>query len=307
MGIHVNSPGMLSTVQDLGRWGFQNLGVPVAGPMDRYSHRFANALLGNPSGSATLEITLLGPELSFGLATRVAVTGAEFELALDEKLVPMNEPVVVAAGSKLCFGERRVGARAYLAVEGGFDVPEVLGSRSTHLPSQTGGMGGRALMTGDVLHSLSFNGKKLQTPRLRNSLLRLPSGGARIRVMFGPQERLFTPSGTKTFFTSRYVISNQSNRMGYRLAGPPISLAPSVSVLSDATPTGTIQVPGSGQPIILMADGQTTGGYPKLATAITADLPLLGQLSPGDWVEFEVCDRAGALRALIAQEQTQLN
>ena len=125
--------------------------------------------------------------------------------------------------------------------------------------------------------------------------------------MLGPQERLFTPSGIKTFYTSRYVISNQSNRMGYRLDGPPISLAPSVGTLSDATPTGTIQVPGSGQPIILMADGQTTGGYPKLATAITADLPLLGQLSPGDWVEFEVCDRAGALRALIAQEQSQLN
>jgi len=307
MDIHVNRPGMLSTVQDLGRWGFQNLGVPVAGPMDRCSHRFANALLENPLGAATLEITLLGPELSFGLATRVAVAGAEFELVLDEHMVPMNEPVVVAVGSRLRFGKRRLGARAYLAAEGGFDVPEVLGSRSTHLPSQIGGLGGRALIAGDVLHLLSFDEKKSRPPRLRNSLLRLPRGGARIRVMLGPQERLFTPSGIKTFCTSRYVISNHSNRMGYRLTGPPISLASSAGTLSDATPTGTIQVPGSGQPIILMADGQTTGGYPKLATTITADLPLLGQLSPGDWVEFEVCDLAGALRALIAQEQTQLN
>ena len=307
MGIHVNSPGMLSTVQDLGRWGFQNLGVPVAGPMDRYSHRFANALLGNPLGSATLEVTLLGPELSFGLATRIAVTGAEFELALDEKLVPMNEPVIVAASSRLCFGERRLGARAYLAVEGGFDVPEVLGSRSTHLPSQIGGMGGRALLTGDVLHSLSFAGEKLQPPRLRNSLLRLPCGGARIRVMLGPQERLFTPSGIKTFYTSRYVISNQSNRMGYRLDGPPISLAPSVGTLSDATPTGTIQVPGSGQPIILMADHQTTGGYPQVATVISADVPIVAQLAPSAWVEFQACDLQDAIRALIAQERALMN
>ena len=306
MGIHVTRPGMLSTVQDLGRWGFQNLGVPVAGPMDRCSHRFANVLVGNPAGAATLEITLIGPELVFEQATRVAVTGAEFDLVLDGRTMPMNESVPVPAGSNLRFRERRRGARAYLAAAGGFDVPELLGSRSTHLPSRFGGLAGRALAAGDVLRLRPVGEKQMKPVRRQGFPLELPQGGARVRVMLGPQDNLCAPSGIKTFCTSRYAISARSDRMGYCLTGPPVELVSSAGTLSDATPTGTVQVPGSGQPMILMADGQTTGGYPKLAIVITADLPLVGQLSPGDWLEFEVCDRAVALRALIAQERTQL-
>ena len=306
MGLRVDKPGMLSTVQDLGRWGYQNLGVPVAGPMDRCAHRLANLLLGNPSEAATLEVTLIGPTLTAEGRMHVAVAGAEFDLFVDDAAVPMGVPLSIAAGSGFRFGRRRRGARAYLAVRGGFDAPEWLGSRSTHLPSRLGGLAGRALVAGDVLRSRETAAGTVPSVDRRGPVLDLPDGGARIRVMLGPQEALCAPEGIETFRTTRYVVSDHSDRMGYRLSGPAVALASSAEPLSDATPTGTVQIPGSGQPIVLMADGQTTGGYPKLATVITADLPVAGQLSPGDWMEFEVCDRAAALRALIAQEQALL-
>ena len=305
MTVRVLKPGMLSTVQDLGRWGYQNLGVPVAGPMDRCSHRLANLLVGNPSTVASLEVTLIGPELAFEAAARLAVTGAEFDLRVDDAEAPMNAPFMVPAGGRLAFGRRRRGVRAYLAVAGGFAVPPQLGSRATHLPSRVGGLSGRALVAGDALPIGRAQG---QAPpqRPRRPVIDLPAGGGRIRVMLGPQDHLCAPRGLDAFRTARYVVSDQSDRMGYRLTGPAIALASSEPPLSDPTPIGTVQVPGSGQPIVLMADGQTTGGYAKVATVITADLPITGQLGPGDWIEFQACDRAAAMRALIAHEQALL-
>jgi len=306
MALRVDKPGMLSTVQDLGRWGYQNLGVPVAGPMDRCSHRLANVLLGNPPEAATLEVTLIGPELTAERRTHLVVTGAEFDLFLDDATVPTGVPLNVPAGSRFRFGRRRRGARAYVAVPGGFDVPIWLGSRATHLPSGLGGLAGRALVAGDCLGSRETAAAAVPTVRRRGPVLALPEGGARIRVMLGPQEALCAPEGIETFRTTRYAVTDRSDRMGYRLSGPAVTLASSAEPSSDATPTGTVQIHGSGQPIVLMADGQTTGGYPKLATVISADLPVAGQLGPGDWMEFAVCDRAAALRALIAQEQALL-
>ncbi len=295
----VLKPGMLTTVQDLGRWGLQDSGVPVAGPMDAYSHRLANRLVGNPDTAATLEITLIGPELQFEGDAICAVAGADFPVRLDGVPVPMHEAWAARAGARVSFGVRRRGARAYLAVRGGFDVPLVFRSRATHLLSAMGGVAGRALASGDRLPI----GTVEPVAPARGEPLPLPEGGARVRVVWGPQEDYFTEAARQTLVSARFLVTPQSNRQGYRLQGPPLAHAGSADILSDATPIGSIQVPASGQPILLMADRQTTGGYPKIATVITADLPLAGQLAPGEWIEFTACSLDEARRALIERER----
>lgn len=291
--------GMLTSVQDLGRWGQQHLGVPVAGPMDWYSHRLANAIIGNPAESAALEITLMGPELVTDSDTVCAVAGAEFELTAGDRRVRMSEPFVLRAGERLRFGNRLAGTRATLAVSGGFTVPPVLGSRSTSLTSRLGPFGGRALRVGDVL---TTDTSTVVIRRHSGRPMPMPRGGARLRVMPGPHETRFSDTARRSFGSARYVVTPESNRMGYRLDGPRLEYAGPTSMLSDATPIGSLQVPPSGWPILLMADRQTTGGYPKIATVITADLPLAGQLAPGDWIEFEACSRAVAIDALRRRE-----
>ncbi len=294
----VLKPGMLTTIQDLGRWGFQDSGVPVAGPMDAYSHRLANRLVGNPDTAATLEITLIGPELQFDGEVTCALAGADLPARLDGAVVPMGRAWTARSGARLSLGVRRRGARAYLAVRGGFDVPPVFGSRATHLLSAMGGVGGRAIASGDRLPV----GTSAGTPRRGEPLAR-PEGGARVRVVWGPQNEYFTAAARETLVGSRFVVTPQSNRQGYRLEGPSLAHAGPADILSDATPIGSLQVPASGQPILLMADRQTTGGYPKIATVITADLPLVGQLAPGDWIEFTACSLDEARRALVERER----
>ena len=297
--ITVLRPGMLTTVQDLGRWGQQHLGVPVAGPMDWYSHRLANALSGNPADAAALEITLLGPELVTDAEVVCVIAGAEFEVTAGDRRVRTSEPFVLGAGERLKFGSRLAGTRATLAVTGGFTMPPVLGSRATSLVSRLGPFGGRALKMGDVL-PIGRHGGVPRRQAARPALL--PQGGARLRVVLGPHEDRFTEPARRTFEGSRYVVTPDSNRMGYRLDGPRLEHAQSAEMLSDATPIGSLQVPSSGCPILLMADRQTTGGYPRIATVITADLPVAGQLAPGDWIEFEACSRPAALDALRRRE-----
>lgn len=303
MSLRIIRPGLLTTVQDLGRWGFQTLGVPVAGPMDRASHRLANLLVQNPPDAATLEVTLVGPDLEFEAETIFALTGAEFEVRLDGGAVPMNTVWWAPRGGCLTIGSRRLGARAYLAVAGGIAVPPVLGSRATHLTSRTGGVEGRALAAGDRLPVGPPRAGRASVGKRLGPAVSLPDGGARVRAIRGPQDDLFLESAIETLQTGRFVITAQSNRMGYRLEGPVLVHRGSAETISDATPIGTLQVPASGQPILLMADGQTAGGYPKLATVITADLSVAGQLAPGEWIEFELCDRRVAVSALIAQER----
>jgi antagonist of KipI len=204
----------------------------------------------------------------------------------------------------LKFGARLAGARATLAVRGGIDVPMVFGSRATSLISRMGPFGGRALKPGDVLPiapsttlpPAGFAGPGVPLP--------LPAGGTRLRVVAGPQEGYFTSQAYRTFFESRYVITPMSNRMGYRLEGPRLEHAGRADILSDATPIGSLQVPASGHPILLMADRQTTGGYPKIGVVIGADLPLAGQLAPGDWIEFVPCAREAAVDALRARHRS---
>ena len=295
--IAVVRPGMLTTVQDLGRWGHQDNGVPVAGPMDGYSHGRANRILGNPDDVATLEITLMGPELESDGSVTCAVSGAEFAVQVSGSAVDTRGAFAVPAGGRIRFVERHRGARAYLAVRGGFVVAAVFGSRATSVISRMGPFGGRPVKSGD----------RLPVGPIANSVvagepLRLPDGGARVRVIAGPHDGMFTPAALEALLHTRYLVTPQSNRMGYRLEGAALTHVDRADILSDATPLGSLQVPASGQPILLMADRQTTGGYAKIATVISADIPVVGQLAPGDWIEFVACSRGEAIDALKRRE-----
>jgi antagonist of KipI len=302
-GVVVVKPGMLTTIQDAGRWGFQSSGVPVAGPMDPVSHRLANALVRNAPTAAGLEITLLGPELEFDDERVVAVAGAHFEIFLDGRAMPSNAPFIVSAGARLRFGPRRIGARAYLAISGGIVAPPTLGSRATHLISAMGGLAGRALVAGDVLPLGEPSDVYGSVSMPQAAIVPLPDRHARIRVLPGPQAEYFAPEALDALQSAPYAIASSSDRMGFRLEGPPLTHARGADIISDATPLGVLQVPASGQPILLMADRQTAGGYPKIATVITADMALAGQLGPGDTMSFVVTTMREAIAALIAQER----
>src|SRR5262245_6811451 len=303
--IHVHRPGLLTTVQDLGRWGHQDSGVPVAGPMDTYSHRLANLLVGNPPDAATLEVTLLGPELEFDCSTNVAICGADFDISCDGHAVPCGTTIALSAGARLQFARRRVGARAYLAIAaGGVQTPAVLGSRATHLVSGMGGVGGRALIAGDRLPIASSPPMK----GTRRALgINIPaSGRSRLRLLPGPQADWFAPEAGQTLTTVSFRVSPRSNRMGYRLEGPPLLRKRRDEPISEPLAFGAIQVPAAGEPILLMADRQTAGGYPKIASVVSADLPVAGQLAPGDTIEFTWSSRQEAAAALIARERSLL-
>jgi biotin-dependent carboxylase-like uncharacterized protein len=297
----VVKPGLQTTVQDRGRWGFQALGVPVSGAMDPCSHRLANALVGNDPGAATLEVTLVGPEVELEDERVVAVAGAEFALTVDGLFEGGNTAFVAPAGSRLRFGARGRGSRAYLAIAGGIAVAPTLGSRSTHLVSRMGGLEGRALAAGDLL-PLGEAGS-MSRRQLAGGIFRLPERHARVRVLPGPQRERFADQALDALQSGPYTITSDSDRMGFRLEGPSLAHRPGMDFISDATPLGVLQVPSSGQPVLLMADRQTTGGYPKIATVITADIGIAGQLGPGDTISFEVCSWQSALAALIAQER----
>jgi KipI family sensor histidine kinase inhibitor len=322
--ITVVRPGLSTTVQDGGRWGHQDRGVPVAGPMDAVAHRVANALVGNPRDAATLEATVLGPELRFDDSAVVAIGGADLDASIDGTPLPVNMPRSCAAGAVLRCSGRRVGARAYIACDGGIAAPLVLGSRATHVVSCLGGFNGSAVAAGD---RLPLGAARTHTVRAwfpsADLMKRGPIGspeqrGARVRVMRGPQDDCFDDEAFEILHRTRFSVSSQSDRIGYRLTGAPIRSsrgshsalnAPGHAggnMISDATFMGGLQVTPSGGAILLMADRQTTGGYPQIATVITADLPVAGQLAPGDWIEFELCTRAEAMAALIAQERRLL-
>jgi KipI family sensor histidine kinase inhibitor len=297
----VLEPGLFTTVQDAGRWGQQHLGVPVSGAMDARSHRQANALVGNGADAATLEVTLAGPALRMERAVTLAVAGADLGATIDGIAMPPGRAFALRTGSVLRFGGRRWGGRAYVALGGGIDVPLVLGSRATHTRSGIGGFYGRPLRAGDGL-TLGAPGGDLFTsrPRARATV----AGGARLRVLPGPQDDVFPAAAFDLLQSMRFHVTPQSDRMGYRLTGPGTLPAPrDAEMISDATFAGAVQIPPSGEPILLMSDRQTTGGYPQIGVVITADLPIAGQLVPGDWVEFAMCTHAEAIAALASEEE----
>lgn len=298
----VVQPGFLTTVQDRGRNGYQQYGVPVSGAMDSYALMAANMLVGNDEGDACLEITVLGPRLRFLGDAVVAVTGADLSPSLNNSPLPVWEAAGVCRGDTLSFGHPRSGCRSYLAIAGGIDVPQVMGSRSTYVKSGLGGLDGRPLRPGDRLH----RGKiRAETPLRKLPSRFIPDYRAEneLRVILGPQDDYFTDTGIQTFLSSEYTISLQADRMGYRLDGPFIEHKAGADIVSDGIPAGAVQVPGDGLPIILLADRQTTGGYVKIATVITVDLPGLAQAQPGEKVRFSQITEEEACQLLREYEQ----
>jgi antagonist of KipI len=291
---------MLTTVQDLGRTGYQGLGVPVSGPMDAYSHRLANQALGNDPRAAALEITLMGPELVADGDVTCVLAGARIETTVDGQLAPFDRPFRVPSGGRIRCARRIAGARMTLAVAGGIDVPATLGSRATHLVSRMGPFGGRALRAGDVL-PVGAAGAGATQPA--GSPLALPEGGAHVRVVPAVHRERFTDDAWGLLLRARFTVSPQSNRMGYRLDGPTLTHVGAADILSEAMPIGAIQVPASGQPILLLAERATTGGYATIANVITADLPIAGQLAPGDWIRFDAVTHAEAIAAFRERER----
>jgi antagonist of KipI len=279
--------------------------------MDACSHRLANALVGNSRDAATLEITLIGPEIEFEDDRDIVVVGADFLLSVNESPANMSSSIHVTRGARLRFGARRCGARAYLAVSGGIATETLLGSRATHLVSRMGGVQGRAIAAGDRLPLGEFD-RSRPSPRFAasagvdravDSIAGIQDGGAHVRILPGPQSDWFDVSALGTLCAAEYKVGNQSNRMGYRLEGSAITWQRATEMLSDATPLGSLQVPRHGSPILLMADRQTTGGYPKIAVVISADIGIAGQLGPGDSISFDICTHQQAVAARTAQEQ----
>lgn len=320
MSLRIVRPGLLTTVQDRGRFGLQHLGVVPCGPMDAVALELANGLVGNRGDEAALEITLLGPEIAFEVDTLVALCGAEMDARADGAPMPTDRPVLLRKGAVLNARRATLGSRAYLAVAGGIAIEPVLGSRSTYLPARFGGLGGRALRAGDRL-PLAENASVLALNRYeslpnRKNLAGLPTVGwtapaltlpARepivIHAMEGRHHAMFDAAARRAFFEATWKVTPDSNRMGFRLAGPVLARAEAGEILSEPTCLGTVQVPANGLPIALMADHQTTGGYPKIAEIAAADVPRLAQLAPGGAVRFARCtlEQAGELRRVLRQ------
>ena len=303
--IEVAQPGLLTTVQDLGRWGYQRYGVPVCGALDPVSLRITNILVGNHESLAGLEMTGVGPSLRFTEDSVIAVTGADLGPQIDSKPVPSWESLRVPGGSTLSFGGPLDGLRAYLAIAGGIDVPTVMGSRSTDLKSGFGGLNGRALQPGDQLPiGPSPIPGKWSSKALPTTISRQPTYGQtfEIRVVLGPQDGMFTEKGIAVLLTSEYTVSTDSDRTGCRLDGPAVRHVRGPDIVSDGSALGSIQVPGSGTPIILLADRGTTGGYTKVATVISPDIGLLAQAMPDAKIRFAAVSVEEAHDILREQE-----
>lgn len=277
---------MLTTIQDTGRHGFQMYGMPVSGAMDTFSLRLANVLVGNDQSDAALEVTITGPEINFNGEIWFAITGADISAELNGYPVEMNRAVLADDGDILSFGDLQSGCRAYIAFSGGIDVPVVMGSRSTYLRSGTGGFEGRKLKFGDTLKPGRPKRKALRKAFPAAYLSEYKSH-QELRITMGAETTRFGDTIYGTFLKAAYDLTPACDRMGYRLSGEPLlPVDGAVEIISAGIAPGTIQVPGDGQPVILMADRPTTGGYNRIASLISADLPLAAQMKPGDSISF---------------------
>lgn len=277
-------PGILTTVQDLGRFGYLKYGLPPSGCADEISFRVGNALVGNNSGCAGLEMTIQGGRFEILGEALIAITGADMKPKINNKPCPMWQSFRVRAGDVLEFSMAQSGCRSYLSVCGGIDVPLVLGSRATNLIAGIGGLEGRALKSGDILYRK--NGGQGEEKGFPSRLIPEFKSNQELRVILGPQNEYFSASGMKSFLSGEYKVTPQSNRMGYRLLGPYIESI-KTKFVSDAVPMGAIQVSGEGQPIVLLWDRQTTGGYPKIAVVLKSDIWKLAQAKPEDKFSFQ--------------------
>lgn len=285
--IKILDAGLLTTVQDLGRYGFQRYGVSASGVMDEYSAKIANKLVGNKVGEAVLETTLKGVQIEFLQNTAVAITGGNCDVTLNGTKIELWQSYLVNRGDILKMGICKSGLRNYLAFAGGIDVPVIMNSKSTNLKAKVGGFNGRKLMTGDIL---SVGVGSLETPlTLNKHYIPTYSKDIKVGVILGQQDDHFTEAGIKTFLNETYTVTQESDRMGIRLSsvsGATIEHKNGADIISDGITFGAIQVPGSGQPIVMMADRQTTGGYTKIGNVISSDLAKLAQATPGTKVKF---------------------
>lgn len=320
MSIKIIRSGLLTTIQDLGRYGFQKYGVIVSGAMDSFALRIANLLVGNGEEDAALEMTLIGPSISFQRDCLIAICGADLSPTMNGIPVPQWRPVYLKKGSFLDFGQCMKGCRSYLALAGGINVPKVLGSQSTYLRANMGGFEGRSLREGDTLKigglsreaisqikKLSFleDHYPFRAPKWTISKTILPAYkiNPTVRVMRGKQFDSFTLQSREDFFQKEFRVTPQSDRMGYRLEGPILKMSQKLELISEAVCSGTIQVPAAGKPIVLLADRQTTGGYPKIAQLATVDLPIMAQIKPGDKIRFREISLKDAQDLYLAREK----
>ena len=302
MSITIVNPGMMTTVQDLGRVGYQQFGVSVSGVMCPRSAILANILVGNEDGEAVLECTMMGPHIQFNTANCIAITGGDLGPTLDGKPIPNYAAIAVQAGQILRFTMPKSGCRAFVSFAGGLDIEPVMGSRSTYMKAKIGGFQGRKLQKGD---EIKFRDPKEDLPKLdlRHMAPEFrPRTEYTVRVVLGPQDDYFTDEGIATFLSSVYTVTPEFDRMGCRLSGEVIAHKDGGDIISDGISFGAIQVPSSGNPIIMLGDRQTTGGYTKIAGVITADFRILAQLKAGDKVRFEKVSIAQAQDALLAQK-----
>ena len=304
MSIKVIQGGFLTTVQDLGRFYYQQFGVSPGGAMDGRSLRLGNILVGNDENTAGLELTATGPLLEFWSDTVIAVTGGDMQPCINHVPIQMYRAIRVKKGDMISFRGLKSGFRSYLTFSGGVDVEPIMGSRSTLLKAGIGGYKGRKLQTGDMI--------PLGTPRkdlYRFSQRVLPqedysSNVVTLRILLGPQEDRFTANGLRTLLKQQYCVSEQCDRMGYRLEGPAIEHKSDANIITDGIALGSIQVPGDGKPIIMMADRQSTGGYTKIGTVISSDIPKLAQCRPGTMLQFQTIDIEKA-QAFYRQERRE--
>ncbi|ACM13333.1 biotin-dependent carboxyltransferase family protein [Bacillus cereus group sp. TH43LC] len=300
MDVEVLHAGMFTTVQDLGRSHYQQYGVPVGGAMDQSALRMINMLVGNEENEAALEMTIMGPKLLIKKTTLLAIGGADMEPLLNGERIPLWRPILAEEGSMLCFGKVKSGCRTYVTFAGGIHIDRTMGSKSTYIRAAIGGIEGRMLKKGDYfqigvqpemanrfVQDLQKDERIKTKWAISNSVLPKYKKHPKLRVIADFEYDQFTEESKKAFFTKEYKVSNYADRMGYRVEGEILNRAVEKEILSSSVTFGTIQVPNGGQPIILMADRQTTGGYPRMGNIISVDLPLLAQLKPGDYVSFE--------------------
>lgn len=301
MGIMFLNGGLLTTVQDAGRRGYQRYGLGVSGAVDVHAYIYANILVGNTHNEAVLEATLLGPAMEFTSPAVIAITGGDLSPMRNGAPLPMYRAVQMNKGDILSFGTPKSGCRAYISFAGGLAITPIMGSRSTYIKADLGGYEGRKLNKGD---EIAFRKPGLTPPNLEWRVMEPDtfSGNYTVRVLMGPQEEKFTAKGIETFLGSAYSVSNDFDRMGYRLQGPKIEHVTDGNIITDGITFGAIQVPDSGNPIIMLSDRQTTGGYAKIASVINVDMPMVAQCKAGDTLRFVKTDIDTAQDAFIAQK-----
>ena len=302
--VHIADPGLFTTIQDKGRPYLRKYGIPVSGAMDWAAYQFANHLVGNKNTSPVLECTLKGGSFKFDSRAVIAITGADMQAKINHVLCPTNESLLIQPGDTLEMGYARRGCRAYLAIQGDWELEKVFDSYSTYTLAGFGGLHGRALQKGDCIQ---WNGTaRYQHREIPKELIPYYSNRVKLRVLKGPEWDWLSQADKEMFLSSEFIVQNQSDRMGIRLEGESVLSTESGQIISSATVPGTIQLTTSGQPIILMKDGQTTGGYPRIATVIESELSRLSQIPPGSKIQFKLVDYKEATQ-LLAYYKDLLN